>query len=135
MKRLIRERIKARLKELELKKKDLEDIKDSMTNCLKLAFLEVVPSGRYEGKTGIEALPLLYRDVVFGITGASKAQQSAIMRMMDQFIGRGEVAAEAKEIAAESGPKVLYVGGARKEEPKTINAEIVHTLPEGTNVS
>lgn len=127
----MRKEIKARMT---ARKKELEHIKADLTFFLKAAFYEKVPAGRYEGMYGVEALPLLVRDAAFGITGLSKQQISTILRLLDQFVGRGEVAAEAKDIAAESGPKVLYVGGERKPAPTTIQAEVIPALQEGQNV-
>lgn len=133
MRKEIREKLKARNLEIQLKKLEGPQIKEDLTLFLKAEFYSPVPSGRYAGRLGIEALPALYRDVVFGITGVSKQQQATIIRLMDQFIGRGEVAAEQKEIAGELGPKVVYVSGS-KRDLKTIDADIVPPrLEEKTN--
>ena len=127
----MRSEIRRRLRERELQctLKDLEGpgIKEDLTVLIKAAFYEKVPSGRYKDMLGVEALAGMYRDIVFGITGASKQQQATILRILDQFIGRGEIAQEAKEIAAETGPTVVYVAGKKREIP-TINGEAVEPL-------
>ena len=127
MRKEIRERLK--LRELQCKLKELEgpQIKEDLSVLIRAAFYEKVPAGRYEGQLGIEALAGMYRDIAFGVTGASKQQQALILRVLDQFIGRGEIAKEAKEIAAEAGPSVVYVGGRNKQVP-TIDGEVVRPL-------
>lgn len=131
MRRAIKQLLREREKALSLTAKDMQNIKEDLSIFLRAAFYEKVPSGRYSGMPGIAALPLLFRDVAFGITGMSKAQQATVIRLIDQFVGRGELAAEQKDQAEANAPKVVYVGAGEKKAPLTATAVEVPTLGEG----
>jgi hypothetical protein len=129
----VREAIKLRRMELAGKPDELvfsTKVKEDLAMLTLAELYAPLEKGKYAGMLAIEALPKLYRDVVFGLTSVSKQQQAAIMRWYDQYAGRGEVARENKEEADANSPKVLYIGAGSKSEPKTIPAEIVPRLEE-----
>lgn len=123
----VREILRRRRSELEFCPDKLvfgPKIKEDLSMLTIAELYSPVTEGRYKGLLAIEALPKLYRDVVFGITGASKQQQAAIMRWYDQYAGRGEVAAEKKEEADANSPKVLYIGASAPQPIKTAALEL-----------
>jgi hypothetical protein len=130
----VRKEIRQKMRERQIHLKELDDlaIKEDLGIFLKAELRGVVMQGKYKGMTGIEALAKLYKGIILGEINPTKAQQSLILRTMDQYVGRGQVAAEQKDAADAGAPKVLYVGG--KQEPKTIPAQPVPVL-EAENVS
>jgi len=129
----IREAMKARKRFIKAAKK-LETLyaKEDLQLLLKKELYSIIDAGEYAGHLNIEVITKIYLAIARGELSGSKAQMQAIQRLFDQYLGRGEIAAEQRDTADAGAPKVLYIGG--KQEPKTIPAQVVPTLEE-SNVS
>jgi len=104
--------------------------KEDLQILLKKELYSIVQEeGEFQGLLNIEVITKLYLAIARGEKSANKAQMTAIQRLFDQYLGRGEVAAEQRDTADAGAPKVLYIGG--KQEPKTVPAQVVPTLQDG----
>ena len=85
----------------------------------------------FAGRLVIDALTQIYTEIALGVRPATNMQMMALHRVLNQYMGRGEVALEQRDSAEAGAPKVLYIGG--KQQPATVPAQVVDvpTLTDG----
>lgn len=113
-----------------VKKLEKLQAKEDFQLLFKRALYEILPEGHeFAGMLVIQAITKIYSEIALGVRPASNMQMMALHRLLNQYMGRGEVALEQRDSAEAGAPKVLYIGG--KQQPPTVTAAVV--VPELTD--